>query len=262
MKNLFLAVLFLSVSGFSFAQDGPSATWAKNKVVVDGNANEWNLPLKNYDNTTGLFFDFENDSTHLYLCFQTKYEINESRIMRAGMKIILSNKINGKHKSVIIYPLPASKIPKQKDEIQPDPMAPHESRHAAFLEKDTLMEVKGFTTKNGMISTRDTAGIHAAINWDSAKVFTYEIAIPLKEMFGDNYDLKDLSKEISLDVVISATPADNVKNREEESDYSEREGSRTGGGRMGGQGGGQYQGNRQAMFPKTELKQKFVLANK
>ena len=177
--------------------------------------------------------------------------------MRAGMKIILSNKINGKHKSVIEYPLPASKIPEKKDEIQPDPMAPHQSRHAAFLEKDTLMEIKGFTTKNGMISTRDTSGIHAAINWDSANVFTYEIAIPLKEMFGNNYDLKDLSKEISLDVVISATRADNLKNSEGESEYPGK-----GGGRMGGQGGGQYQGNRQAMFVKTEMKQKFVLATK
>ena len=113
MKKSILGLLFIVVSAFSFAQDSPSSTWAKNKVVVDGNSREWNLPLKNYDKVTGLFFDFENDSTNLYLCFQTKYEMNESRIMRAGIKIILSNKINGKHKSVIDFPLPASKFPEK-----------------------------------------------------------------------------------------------------------------------------------------------------
>lgn len=264
MKKSIFVFLFLTVSMFSFAQDSPSSTWAKNKVVVDGNSQEWNLPLKNYDKVTGLFFDFENDSTNLYLCFQTKYEMNESRIMRAGIKIILSNKINGKHKSVIDFPLPASKFPEKKDEIQPDPLARHEDKHAEFLKKDTLMDVKGFATKNGMISTRDTSGIHAAINWDTANVFTYEIAIPFKEMFGNSYDLKNLSKEISLEVVINATRADNLPNREGESEDSERGGGyggmRQGGNRMGGQRSGQYQGNRQAMFPKTELKQKFILA--
>src|SRR5665213_700675 len=101
MKKSILGLVFITVSAFSFAQDSPSSTWAKNKVVVDGKPTEWNLPLKNYDNETGLFFDFENDSTNLYLCFQTKNEMNEEKIMRAGMKIILSSKINGKHKSII-----------------------------------------------------------------------------------------------------------------------------------------------------------------
>ena len=264
MKKSILGLVFITVSAFSFAQDSPSSTWAKNKVVVDGKPTEWNLPLKNYDNETGLFFDFENDSTNLYLCFQTKNEMNEEKIMRAGMKIILSSKINGKHKSIIDYPLPPSKSPAAKDEVQPDPMAPHEDRHAAFIKKDTLMEVKGFTNKNGIISSNDLSSIHAAINWDSSRVFTYELAIPLTELFGSGYDLKDLSKGISLDVVINAVHGGNMQNRGE-GGYPGRGGGRMGGGygggnRMGEQGGGQYQGGNPFMYQKTELKQKFILA--
>ncbi len=275
MKKFFFALIFLSISAILSAQDGPSSTWAKNKVVVDGTPNEWSLPLKNYDNTTRLFFDFENDSTHLYLCFQTKDEMNEAKIMRAGMKIILSDKINGKHKSIIDFPLQASKAPEAKDEIQPDPMAPHKDLHAAFLEKDSLMEVKGFTGKNGIISSRDVSGIHAAINWDSSRVFTYELAIPLTEMFGSGYDIKDLSKEISLDVIINAVHAGNYsQNGGGENGYSGRGGGRgggrmggggyggmhQGGNRMGGQENGQFRGDRLAMSQKTEMKQKLVLA--
>lgn len=246
MKILFIVSVFLLVSVFSLAQDSPSSTWAKNEIVIDGKPYEWNFPLKNYDNTTRLFFDFENDSTHLYLCFQTKDQMNEEKIMEAGMKVILTNKINGKHKSAIDFPLPASKAPEKSDEIQPDPMAPHQNRHAAFLERDTLMEIKGFTGKNGIISSRDTSGIHAAINWDSSRVFTYELSIPFKEIFGNGYDLKDFSKGISLNVIINALHAGNSQNRNGENEYSGREA-----------GAGRY---RQAMFQKTEMKQKFVLA--
>ena len=277
MKKSIFALLFLMVGLFSFSQDSPSSTWAKNKVVIDGQPYEWNLPLKNYDNVTGLFFDLENDGTNLYLCFQTKNEMNEEKILRSGMKIILSSKINGKHKSIIDFPLPASKLPESKDEVKPDPLSPHENRHASMLEKDTLMEVKGFTSKDGIISSRDVSSIHAAINWDSSRVFTYELAIPLVEMFGSGYDLKDLSKGIFLDVIINPVHSDNSQNRGQ-GGYSGRGGGRMGGGggrmgggggyggmrqggnRMGEEGSGQYQGGNSFMSQKTELKQKFILA--
>ncbi len=277
MKKGLFVVLLICIGTFLFAQENPVCEWAKKKVIVDGNASEWNLPLKNYDTDTKLFFDFKNDSNNLYLCFQTKDEMTEAKIMRSGMKIILSNKINGKHKSIIDFPMPASKSAESKDEIQPDLMATRPNRHIAFLSKDTLMEVKGFATENGTISSQDTTGIHPAINWDSTKTFTYEIAIPLREMFGNDYAIKDLSKGISLDIVINAmATGKGSKNSGSENGFSERgrgEGDR--GGRMGGSGyggmrggrnrmgdqeNGQLQEDRSAMFQKAELKQKIILA--
>lgn len=264
MKKTFVFFLFIFSSAISFGQETSVSSFAKNKIIVDGKPGDWNLPLKHYDNITGLFFDFENDANNLYLCFQTKDEMTEVKILRAGMKIILSNKINGKHKSVIDFPLPPAKTPENKDEIKPDPMAPRPSMHATFLGKDSLMQVKGFATKNGLISSRDTSGIHAAINWDSSKTFTYEIAIPLKEMFGQNYNANDLSKDISLEVVVNALSSQSRSQMSGgENGFSGRgsgERGRMGGGYGGRQGSGQFQGDRSAMFQKTQLKQKFVLA--
>lgn len=251
MKKSFLFFLFVSISTFSFAQEAPVSSFAKNKIIIDGNPEEWNLPLKHYDNTTRLFFDFENDANHLYLCFQAKDEMNEVKILKAGMKIILSSKINGKHKSVINYPLPAPKTSENNDEITSDPMATRPDNHATFLAKDTLMEVKGFATQSGTISSKDTAGIHAAINWDSSKTFTYEIAIPLKEMFGENYDIKELSKDISLEVVINAVPYGNFSqfSRKQSSSGSEESDEDR-----------QLQAKRAFMLQKAQLKEKFTLA--
>ncbi|MGN6194744.1 MAG: hypothetical protein ACTHOB_07375 [Ginsengibacter sp.] len=267
MKSFFTISLIL-ITALSFAQTETGSQWTKNKIIVNGSAYDWNPPLKHYDNQTALFFDFKNDSNTLYLCFQTKDEMNEAKILRSGMKVILSDKINGKHKSVINFPLPFKHAAKsnQQDEIKPDPLASPQSRRVSFLAADTLMEVKGFTNSDGIISTGNS-DIQAAINFDSSNTLTYEIAIPFKELFGSDYDLKDISKDISLNVIINAMADHSEGGGGGYSGRSGHGGGRMGGGyggmqrgnRMGGEGG-QYQFDRAALLQKTELKQKFALS--
>lgn len=266
MKNIALVVLFFSIARIGFAQESPASAWTNGHVVVDGNASEWKLPLKYYDNATHLFFALQNDSNNLYLCLQSKDEINQVKILNGGMRITLSNKINGKHKSTISFPLPhkhQTKSDGSSSEVTPDPLAPHESRHALFLATDTTMELKGFANTNGILSIRNSSGIEAAINFDAANTLTYEVAIPLRELFGANYDLKDLSKDIYLNVVINGTQAPFPQ----QGGFSGRGGQ--GNGRMGGgeketlseeEQNRQSQMQRAIMAQKTELKQRFILA--
>lgn len=262
MKKIGTLAILACITTMSFAQQNLASVWTNQPIVINGNAAEWNLPLKYYDNGTHLFFAIRNDTSNLYLCFQAKDEINQAKIISSGMKIILSDKINGKHKSSISYPLTfkhAAKSAASEDEIKPDPLAPRQSRRDAFLAADTMMDVRGFAFTNGVISIHNLSGIRAAINFDSANTLTYEVAIPLQELFGSHYDVKDISKDISLNVIINAM-ADRSGNS---SAYA---------GRMGGYGGqhrgstnegeenqqSQYQ--RAMMSQKAELKQKFVLA--
>lgn len=270
MKKILLVAILVCIETISFAQENPASVWANQPVVINGNASEWVLPLKYYDNQTNLFFAIKNDSNNVYLCFQAKDEMNQAKIINSGMKIILSDKINGKHKSSIAFPLAHkhnAKSATSTDEVKPDPLAPREKKQAAYLDEDTMMELKGFANTNGIVSIHNTSGIRAAINFDSSNTLTYEIAIPFQELFGNHDDLKDVSKDISLNVIINAM-TDHSGNGE---GYSERGSGR--GGRMGGYGG-QHRGNenggeeneqsqlqRAAMAQKAELKQKFVLAS-
>ncbi|MEO6905990.1 MAG: hypothetical protein ABI148_06490 [Ginsengibacter sp.] len=265
MKQSFLLLSLFFTSSSIFAQDNPSARWTKNGITVDGNVQDWNS-LKHYDNQSRLFFDFKNDSNDLYLCFQTKDETNQAKIMRSGMKIILSDKINGKHKSIINFPLGiknTGKSTNSEDKIQPDPLASHQSKYAIFLASDTVMEVKGFANINGLIFPNDISGIHAAINWDSVNTLTYEIAIPFKELFGNNFNLKNISKEISINVIINAMTVADAKSSSANV-YSGRRGD--GEHRVGGSPEEKENENRMAeynkmvMSQKTELKQKFTLS--
>lgn len=267
MEKTSLTIILIFITAFSFAQTKATSQWTNIEITIDGKAHDWNPPLKHYDNQTALFFDFKNDSNNLYLCFQTKDQINEAKIIRSGMRVILSDKINGKHKSVISFPLPFKHAAKlnQSDEIKPDPLAPGQSHHTSFLANDTLMEVKGFANKNGIISINNS-DIQAAINFDSSNILTYEIAIPIKELFGSDYKVKEVSKDISLNVIINAM-ADHSAGGEY-SGRGGRSGGRMdsyggmngGGNRMSNGGNEQNQFYRAAMFQKTELKQKFTLS--
>ena len=261
-QSFFLPTLFF-ITLSTFAQNNPSAQWSKNNITIDGKIQDWGS-LKHYDNQSRLFFDFKNDSNNLYLCFQTKDEMNQAKIMRSGMKIILSDKINGKHKSTINFPLGvkhAAKSADSEDEIQPDPLASHLSKPAVFLASDTMMEVKGFANTNGIIPSKNVSGIHAAINWDSANTLTYEMAIPLKELFGNNFNATDISKEISLNAIINAMSVADSKNRSA-NDYSGRRGEHTtgGGSDQMDQEKRMAEYNRMILSQKTELKQKFTLS--
>lgn len=253
MKKTAAVTILICITTISFAQENLRSVWTNQPVIINGNASEWNLPLKNYDNQTNLFFAIKNDSNNLYLCFQSKDEMNQAKIISSGMKIILSDKINGKHKSSISFPL-ALKHAAKPAAYTDDPLAPRQTRHASFLASDTMMEVRGFTNTNGTISIHNDSGIRAAVGFDSANTLTYELAIPLKELFGNTYDLKDITKDISLNVIINAM-SDHSANG---GGYSER-GSQNRG-RSEGDEGAQDQAQRAAMSQKTELKQKFVLA--
>ena len=190
------AIILIFFSTLSFAQDDiAKSSWISSPVKIDGKPQEWKLPLRYYDAGTKLFFAFANDDKNLYLCFQAPDEMNQVKIMRAGMEVYLS--VKGKHKVSVTFPLlrTTCNSPSQ-DDISGQQNSDRKNRRTSFILQNTMMEVKGFETKNGLIPINDSSGINAAINWDENDKLTYEIAIPLKEWFGINYTLADISKDI------------------------------------------------------------------
>jgi hypothetical protein len=263
-----LAVALLLVSAISFAQEGtPKSTWVSSPATIDGKAAEWKLPLRFYDDGTKLFFAFANDDKNLYVCFQSPDDMFQMKIMHAGMEVSVSAK--GKHKVSIIFPITQTSAtePGKEDnnEIQ---NADKQNRRTNFILQNTMMNVKGFITRNGIIPINDTSGINAAINWDESNKLTYEIAIPFKEWFDADYNIADIIKDISMDVTINALKQTHRNNGGSENGMQGR------GGRMGGGGGMHHQRNnnnnaekqvmpgeyKYSLYEKSKLKQKFILA--
>ncbi len=267
-RSIFFICLIFTY-GVGLAQDDMAkSSYLNAPVVIDGSAKDWTLPLNYYDSDTKLFFSFANDSKNLYLCFQSPDEANQMKIMNAGMEIFLS--IKGRHRLSVDFPLDQQKEPGQSsNENMPDDYLNRKGRTDSFLLKDTLMELKGFKANNGLIAIHNNWGVDAAINWDESNKLTYEISIPLSEIFGNNYSLSDISKDITLELTVNA-----LKGRKNAT--SQRGGSGMPARGMGGKMGGgmhhqkssnddkvqsaQQDDNAMSRFQKSTLKQKFILA--
>ncbi|MDB5223482.1 MAG: hypothetical protein JWN83_2149 [Chitinophagaceae bacterium] len=236
--KLFIIAALLLISISSFAQSNILKSTRNSAIKIDGDASEWSQPLRFYDKDTKLFFDFSNDDSHLFLCFQTNDNAEQMKIMLAGMTVTL--KIKGNGKASIKFPLQQA--------------------------EKNMMQVKGFKTKDGVIAANDNSGINVSIG-RSDNNLAYEIAIPLKELSGDDY-IKDFDKDLELTVEIHPLKQPGSG---DEKNYSGGQGG--GRGKMGGGGGGQGRGggqrndesspehntDRTSMSEKTEFKQKFTL---
>ena len=241
-------------------------SWVTSPVTIDGKAQEWKLPLRLYDNGTKLFFAFANDDKNLYVCFQAPDDMFQTKIMRAGMEVSLSAK--GKHKVSITFPLTQQSASTPQGDNNEEQTTDRKNKRTSFILQNTMMNVKGFATRNGIIPINDTSGINAAMNWDDNNKLTYEIAIPFKQWLGEGYSIADIQKDISLDVEINALKQSHRNNGGGESGMTGK------GGRMGGGGGmhhqrsensdeensvmpGQY---KYSLYEKSKMKQKFILA--
>ncbi len=255
--NFTLALLFVSV--VSFAQDDvPKSAWVSSPITIDGKATDWKLPLRLYDSGTKLFFAFANDDTNLYLCFQAPDDMFQTKIIRAGMEVAVSAK--GKHTVSISFPIAqtSASLPTTDD-------AELQSRRTNFILQNTMMDVKGFATRNGIIPINDTSGIHVAMNWDDDNKLTYEIAIPYKEWFGAGYTLADIAKDITLEVTINAVKQARSKNGAGQNIMEGGQGKLDGGRHHQHSENdaethvmpGEY---KYSLYEKRKLKQKFVLA--
>jgi len=258
MIKISFAAILLFLSSFSFAQDGtPKSTWASRPVTIDGQAGEWKLPLQFYDASTKLFFAFENDDKNLYLCFQAPDKMFQAKIMGAGMEVSLSAK--GKHKVSLTFPLAqqSASSPSAGDDQQ---SVDRKNRNISFVLQNTFMEVKGFSTRNGIIAINDTSGINAAINFDKSNSLTYEIAIPYSEWFGANYTADDIPQNVSLEVTINALKQPRHSKNESQPDLDKiGKQQRTANNPEEEQVmPGEY---KYTLYTKVKLKQKFTLAN-
>ncbi len=275
----YLFVLMLLIALHTYAQgELTTAKWMQKPVTVDGNNTEWGS-LNLYDDGTGLTFAIANDSNNIYLCFETMNETAQFKLLHAGMKITLITKSKPKHEASILYPLPNSK----QEEPSPDSNKSNnynehnvhntETFRQSFISNHAVMNVSGFATLNGDVSTNSPA-LHAAINWDSASNLIYEVSISKKEFFGADYNSKETSGDILLNVEINGLHNIGKNNQNQ---YSENhEGGMHGGGMHGGgmrnkgfntdkYNGGQQPSSNNAntvsLNTKASFKQRFVLSD-
>jgi hypothetical protein len=272
MKRLFVLMVFLwTIPFLSIAQDNLNV-WQNSPVKIDGLSDEWIDNLRYYDDETQLYYGITNDENNLYLCFFTANQMMQMKMFRSGVTIEIKTKSKPKRTASILYPKkdtstfqmrskPAEGEP--QGERQQNQNAGGQGRNMTkrFLENNPTFVSEGFVTLKGTYPTTNENGISLAINWDEKRRMSYEIVIPLKEIFGEGFSLDEVSKnEIKLKVSIEAM------------EIPSQSGQRPAGGQPGGhmpQGGNQGQGaggqtqeDRAFLFQPQTLNYDFLLHKK
>ena len=249
-------------------------------VFSQSNIADASAQLPNYDFKTKMAFDFSNDSNNLYLVFKVADPRTQLKIARAGMSIDFATKIKPKRKAEIVFPLfiEEKQVKEQHNKTGLEKKEPFQIKQKYFLSPPAV-QFAGFAFTNGNISVNKSSNkMNYSVQWDSLNEMFIEFRIPLKELFGDNFDLKNITqKDISIKLTENALQHQGSSG--EEGGAGRGGGMGHGGGGMGhgggsmGHGGGGNHGDynrsgdqngaeeRASMYEIQKFKQKFKLNN-
>lgn len=277
MKKLLTAIVMAILATSLFGQTENISKWQSTALTIDGNVADWVSRPPFFDNVTKLAFDIRNDGNNLYLVFQMPEQRTQFKMARAGISLILETKIKPKRKAGIYFSPFITEKPGQHKRTEGEKKGPSIVQQKYLLSPPDVL-ASGFAFSDGDIwGNKDTKKVTFFANWDSLNCLTIEFLIPLRELFGDNFDLKKVAEqEISMTLQENAmekpeAPVDgnstgtgnNPGGGFQHSNSQGMGGQDMGGqGGQGGQGEHQYKGgspDRNAMFEAQILKKKIKL---
>jgi hypothetical protein len=238
------AGLLLSIAASSSAQSGQHGSNmapVPGKINIDGNLSDWGDSLRYYNPEKKLNYTLANDQQNLYLAIRFNDRMEQERIMRAGLTWSVNPK--GKKKDAYSLTFPAAEqnnsqmpalpkpdesgtVPEQRERMNRDEM------RKARLTQLRNMKVTGFKDIDyDIITTTNSYGFKAALNFDEDGNLTYEAVIPLKFFEADDIAKNEWAFNIKVNG-ISRPSGGNGEGRESGG------GMGGGGGRMGGGGMG------------------------
>lgn len=277
-RKYFLYTALIQLFATTLINAQPSKTGALQppppNIVVDGNAKEWGDSLRYYNAEKKFNYSIANDKDNLYMAIIIKDHFDQMKILHAGVTFSIDPK--GKKKETYSLTFPLTVGGQQLPPVQKDDNGEvtKEDREELVRERITTLrgiKVTGFKDiEDDMITTSNTYGIKAAINYNDNGDLVWEAAIPLSFFHTD-----DLTKnEWAFNFKINGLTKPSAHPDSEQGPGQNGGGFGGGGGRGGGHGGGGgrggHGGNRGGaqqgdtgqgeMFKSEDFWEKFYLA--
>ena len=209
-----------------------------NTIKIDGDLKDWGDSLRYFNEEKKLNYALANDKTTLYAAIRITDKMDQMRTLNAGITLSIDTKGKKKETYSLTFPL-------AEPGTKPDfGKKPDDNTEITQQDRDDLMrervtklrdiKVVGFSDIEGdMITTSNTYGIKAAIDYDAEGNLVYELAIPLHFFHSG-----DLAKtEWAFNFKINGIQKPKAGEGAESGDHSGG-GFGGGGGGRGGRGGG------------------------
>jgi hypothetical protein len=230
-KKIFRSIVFFSLTLLACCAPPYvyTASWQGKPVVIDGQTNDWEVPLRFFDEKTRLNYTITNDADNLYICVRATDDENVNGITRRGLQLWIDT-TGKKGKQVgILFPViqksegqsdkhkfedtdgtfpPAQESESTTSREMPDTIKENR-KHRAFVENAKEMRVKGFATiPDGLVEVPNTYGLNLAVSWNKYNVLVFEASIPLKAFLKRPIadSLKTLGISFNFTVMPKRTP--------------------------------------------------------
>jgi hypothetical protein len=235
MNRLFKISLLclLTTSTVIFSQTS-SSKWQQQPIIIDGDGADWGSLPRFFNADSNMKYEFRNDAQNLYIILKASDRSTQMQLMQAGFSVKLKVKTSPPLKVGIAFK--ASRKPMLSplnQEGRLDKLQDKSATNPDLMPKDTAI-LDGFLFNNKIITSEDRTEntICFARSKSTRDQSTFEIRIPLREIFGNGYALENISiTPIQLQVNI------NELSQRQISDMKSRMGSGMHGGQGRGMGG-------------------------
>lgn len=236
---LLLPVIMLALSATVSAQSKQNQNLLPPpaNLVIDGNLTDWGDSLRYRNEEKNIKYTLANDKENLYAAIRISDRLEQTRVLNSGITISIDTHGKKKETFSMTFPLryPGTPAPAFTGFKDDGGEITKEEREELTRERiTTLRSIKmtGFKDiENDMITTSNTYGIKAAVDYDADGNLVYEAAIPLKFFHADDITKNEWAFNFKIN---------GLQKPERGTQSGDTQGGRggMGGGGRGGMGGG------------------------
>jgi hypothetical protein len=201
--------------------------WQSSLLEIDGNPNDWTTELRFFHSNSGLKYEFRNDASNLYFVFKSDDVALKRQLAQAGMKLkfmVKSEKGKTSYfelKKSLLQPFPGHfPPPPSADQVlqngqNPPPLLNSGGFQGSMMPiiVDTAF-VRGFYFADEQIYSGNSKpnSIIFAKSSPAIDEVAFEMQVPIRELFGDNYNLNEIVNiPIKFQLTINALSQSEMK---------------------------------------------------
>lgn len=214
----FLSILVCSIFLLQSCSNKSYPSLARNTaLLVDGKSNDWNLPLKSYDQESKINYEVSNDRENLYVCMKLVDQQSQYKFLQNGFQLEIGSSIIKGKKCLIEFPLADNMQStfNMNDDIGNPGAMDQKIRmlKANSIKSKVLMRLKGFANlPEGDVSLASKTGVSVAINFIEDDILIYEASIPLKNIINRSASSVDSLAVFSMGFVLNGKDLPNTEN--------------------------------------------------
>ena len=238
MKRLIQLTLLTVLTLFTGVMAQVSTSkWLSQPIVIDGDGSDWGTNPRFFNAESNVKYEFRNDAQNLYLIIKSADRSVQMQLLKAGFNIKLKVRTSPPSKSTITFPESQTvdmPVVGNNAEGKTDQLIDKSVTRLESAVRDTAI-LEGFQYSTGKIASgnRDENGICFSRSKSPRELCFYEIRIPLRELFGNNYTMNTISTiPLQLQVNVNDFSKSSMK----------KANSKMGKGRSGGMGRGMGRG--------------------